>query len=92
MEHSPLWANILPQDKSLTDFLKDEIRGKRSQDLEKYFRVNGAIYICKIDKFLEEKTLFIQENIFAYEMSRNHSVDIDEEIDFKLAEVMMTQS
>jgi len=64
MEHSPLWANILPQDKSLTDFLKDEIRGKRSQDLEKYFRVNGAIYICKIDKFLEEKTLFIQENIF----------------------------
>lgn len=92
MEHSPLWANTLPKNKSLVGFLKDEVRGKRSQDLEKYFRVNGAIYICKIDKFLEGKTLFLEENIFAYEMSRNNSVDIDEEIDFKLAEVMMTQS
>lgn len=92
MEHSPLWSNSLPDSKSLKGFLNDEIAGKRSQDLEKYFRVNGAIYICKIDKFLEEKTFFIKDNIFAYEMSRNSSIDIDEAIDFKLAEVMMTQS
>lgn len=92
MEHSPLWSNSLPHSKSLKGFLNDEIAGKRSQDLEKYFRVNGAIYICKIDKFLEEKTFFIENNIFAYEMSRNSSIDIDEAIDFKLAEVMMTQS
>jgi len=91
MEHSPLWSNSLPDNKSLKGFLNDEIAGKRSQDLEKYFRVNGAIYICKIDKFLEEKTFFIENNIFAYEMSRNSSIDIDEAIDFKLAEVMMTR-
>ena len=90
MEHSPLWSNTLPDDKSLFGFLADEIKDKRSQDLEKYFRINGAIYICRIDRFLKDETFFFEDNIFAYEMSRNSSIDIDEEIDFRLAEVMMS--
>ena len=85
MEHSPLWSNTLPQDGKMNNFLRDEVLNKRSQDLEKYYRINGAIYICKIEKLLEEKTFFIKENIFAYKMDRKSSIDIDEEIDFKIA-------
>jgi len=70
-------------------FLKDEVLNKRSQDLEKYYRLNGAIYICKTDKLLEEESFFLKENIFAYKMDRESSIDIDEEIDFKIAEVML---
>lgn len=61
------------------------MKNKRSQDLEQYYQINGAIYICDLDKFLEEKSLFLEENIFAYKMDREHSIDIDEEIDFKIA-------
>jgi len=90
MEHSPLWSNILPSDLSMKNFLREEIKNKRSQDLDKYYRLNGAIYICKKDKFLKENTLFLNDNIFAYIMDRKSSVDIDDEIDFKLAEVLIS--
>jgi CMP-N,N'-diacetyllegionaminic acid synthase len=85
MGHSPLWSNILPEDLSMKNFLREEVLNKRSQDLEKYYRINGAIYICKTEKFLENNGFFIKENIFAYTMDRNSSIDIDEEIDFKIA-------
>ena len=89
MEHSPLWSNTLPKDGSMSNFLKDEILNKRSQDLEKFYRLNGAIYICKTEKLIENKSFFLKDNIFAYIMNRENSVDIDEEIDFKIAEVIL---
>jgi len=86
MDHSPLWSKTLPDDNSMNNFLRDEVLNKRSQDLDKYYRLNGAIYICKTEKLLENKGFFLKDNIFAYRMDRQSSVDIDEEIDFKMAE------
>ena len=53
--------------------------------MPKFYRLNGAIYICKIDKFLENRGFFLKENIFAYKMDKKDSIDIDEEIDFIIA-------
>ena len=89
MEHSPLWANTLDDNLSMKNFLKDEVLNKRSQDLETYYRLNGAIYIAKTDKLLEEETFFLKDNIFAYIMSRENSIDIDEDIDFQLAKIIL---
>ena len=86
MDHSPLWSNTLPKDGNMNNFLRDEVLNKRSQDLEKYYRLNGAIYICKTDKLLENKSFFLKDNIFAYIMDRKSSIDIDEEIDFLFAQ------
>ena len=86
MDHSPLWSNTLPEDGNMRGFLREEILNKRSQDLEKYYRLNGAIYICKTDKLLENKSFFLKDNIFAYIMDRKSSIDIDEEIDFLFAQ------
>jgi len=88
MDHSPLWSNTLDASLSMKNFLTDEILNKRSQDLEKYYRLNGAIYICKTDKLIEEKSFMLKDNIFAYVMNKQSSVDIDEEIDFKMAEAI----
>jgi CMP-N,N'-diacetyllegionaminic acid synthase len=90
MDHSPLWSNTLDDSLSMNEFLKDEVINRRSQDLESYYRLNGAIYICKTDKLLELKTFFLKDNIFAYKMDRESSIDIDEEIDFKIAEVLIS--
>jgi CMP-N-acetylneuraminic acid synthetase len=89
VEHSPLWANTLDDSLTMTDFLQKGIDQKRSQELEAFYRINGAIYICRVDKFLEQKSFFLQENIFAYKMDREHSIDIDEMIDFELAKLYM---
>jgi len=91
MEHSPLWSNALDDSLSMSGFLKDEVLNKRSQDLEKHYRLNGAIYICKTDKLLEEKSFFLKDNIFAYIMDRKSSIDIDEEIDFKIAKFLLVK-
>lgn len=91
MSHSALWSNSLPENGSMNNFLKDEILNKRSQDLEKYYRLNGAIYICKTKKLLQEKSFFIKDNIFAYKMSRESSVDIDIALDFKLAKLIQEE-
>ena len=89
MDHSPLWSNTLDKSLSMRGFLKDEISNKRSQDLEKYYRLNGAIYVCKTEKLLEEKSFLLKENIYAFKMDRKSSIDIDEEIDFRIAEVLI---
>jgi len=92
MEHSPLWSNTLPQDDSMQSFLRDEVLNKRSQDLEKYYRLNGAIYICKTYKLLEEESFFLRDNIYGFIMDRESSLDIDEEIDFKMAELLISKT
>ena len=89
MDHSPLWSNTLPKDGSMKSFLKEEVLNKRSQDLDKYFRLNGAIYICKMDKFLNNKGFFLKENIYAYLMNKEDSPDIDDEFDFLMTEYIM---
>jgi CMP-N,N'-diacetyllegionaminic acid synthase len=89
MDHSPLWSNTLNGCLSMKGFLKNEVLDIRSQDLDKYYRLNGAIYICKTEKLLEEKKFFLKENIFAYVMDRESSIDIDESIDLDMCRLIM---
>jgi len=88
MEHSPLWSNTLDDTLNMEGFLDTDILNKRSQNLPSYYRLNGAIYICNIKKLLKEKTFFLKRNIYAYKMERKDSIDIDEEIDFRIAELL----
>ena len=82
--HTPEWINILPKNGSLSNFLKRGSTNKRSQDYDDFYRLNGAIYICKVESLLKDKSLFLRENIFAYIMDRRSSVDVDESIDLDL--------
>ncbi len=91
VDHSPLWSSTLEDDCDMTNFLDHQVTKKRSQELDKYYRLNGAIYISSIKKMVEEKTFFLKNNIYAYIMKRSNSVDIDTKIDFKLAEVLLKE-
>lgn len=92
MEHSPLWSNTLNEDLSMQNFLADDLINKRSQDLETFYRLNGAIYICKTSALLENKGFMLKDNIFAFIMDKNSSIDIDEQFDFDLAEAILNSS
>jgi CMP-N-acetylneuraminic acid synthetase len=89
VDHSPLWSNVLPEDGSLKGFIRDEVKGKRSQDLPQYYRLNGAIYICAVDRFLRDRSLLLETKAYAYVMSQEHSIDIDTELDFRFAEALI---
>lgn len=88
-EHSPLWANTLDETQSMDAFIPDELKTVRSQDLPEYYRLNGAIYLTRVSRFLDEGTMFLSSNTFAYIMDSKSSVDIDEELDFMLAETII---
>jgi CMP-N,N'-diacetyllegionaminic acid synthase len=90
-DHSPLWCNILPENLSMENFISEEIKHKRSQELPKFYRLNGAIYICKTEKLIEENTFLLKKNVYAYIMDKKSSIDIDEELDFKLAEIILKE-
>jgi len=90
-EHNPLWTNTLPADRDLKNFLQNELHNVRSQDLRKYYRLNGAIYICKIDDFLKESSFFLKNNIYAFIMDNQSSIDIDTSIDFKFADFLVNE-
>lgn len=87
-EHSPVLFKQLEDDQCLDGFLANVERLRR-QDLGDYYRLNGAIYISKVDYFLKYKD-FYKENSYAYVMSKEKSIDIDDIFDFKLAEFLMT--
>lgn len=88
MEHSPLWSNTLPGDMSMENFEDESIADCPRQELPRYYRENGAIYILKADYMMKEKALY-KNKCYAYIMERSHSVDIDEEIDFVIAKAML---
>lgn len=86
---NPLWCNVVPNDLSMNNFLREEVQGLRSQDLPTYYRLNGAIYICKTEILLKQKSFFLRNNIYAYIMDEKSSVDIDTDMDFKWAEFLI---
>ena len=89
--HSTEWINTLPKNFRMNNFLSDSVRFKRSQELKKEYRLNGALYIAKTKKLLKEGTFFLKSNVFAYQMPVTRSIDIDDIVDFKLAEVLMNE-
>jgi CMP-N,N'-diacetyllegionaminic acid synthase len=88
-EPSPLWANTLPPDGSMKGFLRPDVLNRRSQDLPKYYRLNGSIYICNVAEMRRRRTLIMDENSYAYIMDQEHSIDIDSLLDFKIAEAIL---
>ena len=59
----------------------------RSQDIEKLYRPNGAIYINSKQNFLTSKILY--KNANAFEISQEASLDVDTELDFRFVEQIM---
>lgn len=87
--HPMFWCNVIGSDLSARDFIKSEYCVPR-QNLPKSYMVNGAIYIAKTD--LPESFGFYGEKGFLYIMKRNHSLDVDGESDFVLAEYFMNNN
>lgn len=89
-EHSPLWCNVLTKNKSLKGFLENN-NNYRRQNLETYYRLNGAIYLYNTRYYLENDDVY-GENVFAYIMKKEESVDIDTQLDFDFAEFLMMKN
>lgn len=66
------------------------IGNSRSQDHTKLYRPNGALYGMRWNKFGENRN-FYKGKIIAFHMPRERSVDIDNKLDLKIAEILLNQ-
>ncbi len=89
VEVNPYWTNIFNGER-LEYFLKDGKKISRRQDLPKIYRLNGAVYVAKYDVLKNEMT-FESEYTTGYVMDKNSSIDIDDIVDFKFAELLMKE-
>ncbi|MGL5615031.1 MAG: cytidylyltransferase domain-containing protein [Sarcina sp.] len=87
-EVNPYWTNVIDEKGNLKYFLEEGIKIKQRQLLPKIYRYNGAIYLIKRETFKKEKSLEAK-NLTGYIMSKEDSLDIDEEIDFLIAEELI---
>ena len=86
--HPPRW--LLDLDKNMKILSTRLNSFKNRQEEPKKFIPNGAIFIVKKDLLMERKLYAIDS--YAYVMSRRNSIDIDDMVDFKLAQVLMLNS
>lgn len=88
MDHSPLWSNTLPEDGNMEGFFNEYSLLPR-QELPVYYRENGAIYLLKRELFDKPDFEMFLNKCYAYVMPQDRSIDIDTEIDFKFAEILI---
>ena len=88
VDHHPLWGNTLPEDGCMKDFIRREVMNKNRQELPIFYRLNGAIYLAYCN-YIKERKSFFGEKTFSYIMPRERAIDIDNEIDFELAQILM---
>lgn len=87
-EHPVQWTGTLNEDLNMRDFLDPAFKNLSRQELRKTYRLNGAIYIAERD-YLYLTGGFIGEGTYAFIMEKKNSVDIDDIVDFKLAEILL---
>ncbi len=85
-EHSAYRAVLVKQRRLIPLF--EENMKKKTQELEKTYRVNGAITIVNISDFVISKTYYTFP-IAVYIMPRERGIDIDTEFDYILAKLIM---
>lgn len=88
-ESHPYWMHKFNGDK-LEMFIQQEQNKLRRQDLPKVYRLNGAIWVVKTSRLLEERKMVLN-NESGYIMEVEDSIDIDTELDFKFAELLMKE-
>lgn len=91
VDKSPQWCFWRDQDGALTPILKEGHSLNRRQDLPDAFVLNGAIYIADTEALIRERK-FLFDNSVSYPMSKESSIDVDDLIDFKLAQLILGEA
>ena len=87
MENPPYWSFVIAEGFLKPLFDKKYLKMRR-QDLAKVYLPNGAIFLSRVQTLYKYKEFYCNYNI-PYIMPIERSVDIDNELDFMLAELLM---
>lgn len=90
VESHPWLAYHLNSNGVIQRFLPQEPVSTRRQDMPRLFCLNGAMYLSSVNSLTATKS-FLNEQTKGFFMPRERSIDIDNELDWKLAELCMQE-
>lgn len=85
----PLLIRSVDKDGKLKNLIEQNSTVRR-QDFEKYYKVNGAIYINKIDQSFNDE-LSLNDNQWPYIMDKEYDLDIDCMADIERFKLLLTK-
>lgn len=84
VDHPTAWVGTIGENLRLEGI---DLSGQRSQNYRTEYRLNGAVYVAGIAELKKNKGLFTC-SLRASIMPREHSVDVDELLDFRVCEAI----
>ena len=88
LDKHPTWMFEINKESQLVSLFPETSNVKGTA--AKGYALNGAVYVAQVDWILQAKT-FISPKTVGFPMSRENSVDIDTEIDFEFAEILLSK-
>ncbi|MET3105555.1 CMP-N,N'-diacetyllegionaminic acid synthase [Oxalobacteraceae bacterium GrIS 2.11] len=88
--HSPYWMVSLNGDQRIKKII-DLPDVTRRQALPAAYAINGALYFARCD-WLRDQQSFLTEDTLGYVMPPERSLDIDTPLDWKIAELLLSET
>lgn len=88
-DKSPYWMYSINEYEYLTPLF--DANFERRQDIPKVYALNGAVYVAECE-WLKSTKSFISDNTVAYVMAKEHSLDIDTELDLRICTFLKTET
>ena len=86
-DKNPTLIRTLDKDKMIKPIIESDISLR--QQMDKYYILNGAIYINYVKDMKENR--YLKDNEYGYIMDKYHSLDIDEPIDLEIANLYINK-
>ncbi|BAE48892.1 cytidylyltransferase domain-containing protein [Paramagnetospirillum magneticum] len=87
---SPYWMFLLDPDGTVRPVIPHDASGGRRQDLPVAWAPNGAVYVAETAWLRRERNFWKAGVTLGYVMPLERSVDIDSLLDFRVAEMLMS--
>lgn len=89
--HPPFWYKRIDEQNKIVSLFDDAKYSRNRQELPKSYLPNGAILVLKYGLLSKSKSYY-SENTYPYIMKQEDSVDIDNLIDFKFCEMLLSEN
>jgi CMP-N,N'-diacetyllegionaminic acid synthase len=90
-DKSPYWMYTANRYGRLKPLLDSELSAKQRQDLPEVLVLNGAVYAIYTDFLLNSRN-FVPDGTVSYIMSKEHSVDVDYQMDLDFVEFLLQKN
>jgi len=81
---------LIDDKENLIPFTSQNLKSTNRQNLPEVYIPNGAIFLINTNKLIEKMNFYGDKSI-PYRMNINNSVNIDSEMDFLLAELLLNK-